>query len=165
MNTLRLLALPLTLFLLATAPRAQTTGVVGVNDLKINSLGSATTTCNALGLILTQPGTLVFDMDCPAGTIAIVAIGATCLGGCGGVPFYPTATCIGGPACAGTNLWWSIGAPIFTVVVPSNSANIAQLVIPMVSVPPGCASAQAVNFDPCSSAGFLLSQAHTFCWN
>ncbi len=165
MNMLRSLATLVVLTVIAGILPAQTTGVVGVNDLTINTLGTTTTSCNPLGLILTQPGALTFDLSCPPGTIGIVAIGIGCAGGCGGFPFFPTAPCAGGPACAGTNLWWSIGTPILTVVVPSNAAGIAQLVVPMVSVPAGCASAQGANFDPCSTAGILFSQAHTFCWN
>lgn len=153
------------LFAFSNVVSAQTTGVVGVNDLTINTLGTTTTSCNPLGLVLTQPGALTFDLSCPPGTIGIVAIGVGCAGGCGGISFFPSAPCAGGPACAGTNLWWSIGIPILTFVVPSNAAGIAQLVIPMVNVNPGCASAQGANFDPCSTAGILFSQAHTFCWN
>ncbi|MBI5852863.1 MAG: hypothetical protein HZB39_17770 [Planctomycetes bacterium] len=165
MRTLSSVIFFITLYAFTSIAPAQTTGVVGVNDLTINTLGTSTTSCNALGLILTQPGALTFDLACPPGTIGIIAIGIGCAGGCGGLPFFPTAPCAGGPACLGTNLWWSIGIPIFTVVVPSNSAGIAQLVIPMVGNPAGCASAQGANFDPCSTAGILFSQAHTFCWN
>lgn len=149
----------------ATSLAAQTTGVPGINDLRVMGLGTSTTSCNALGVVLTTPGVLTFDVSCRANTFGVIAISPACFGGCAGIPLFPASAC-GLPAgCFGTDLMWSLGPVIATVSFASDALGDSHIAIPVPSVAPGCAAAQAIIHDPCSAFfGLLASQAHTFCW-
>lgn len=153
---------------------AQTTGVVGANDLAVRipptyvPMGSGTTSCNFVGLaVATPPYVVAYDTAAPSATAVFLALG---MGGCTPnlLPFTPTAT----PACAGplagapfTNLWFSINFsgpwPIF---VPGilGTTGMARWNFTIPSAPSAPIWAQAIYLDTCSPTGFKFSQALGF---
>ena len=155
------------LALAAVAP-AQTTGVPGLNDLRVNFMGSSTTSCNTIPWLGVGPLPVVFDVSCPPGTITIFAVSASCLNP--PIPLTPTAPVpCGGPlnGTPPTNLWWSLSFPILlTIPAASNSAGQALVSLPLPGpLPPMSAAVQAIIPSTCSPLGVIFSQAHTFSWN
>lgn len=169
-----MLRLALTCLLLAAAPAAQTTGVVGVNDLTAYfppgfvTMGSGATSCNSLGFIPGAPFTAFFLHDGgPTTTTAFLMLGFSgCTGA--GLGLTPSATA----ACAGplagiplTNLWFSL--PLVPPPTPWFSlGTVGGYTRFSIAVPPGPGTVwmQAVALDPCSPWGFKFSQAHDFSW-
>ena len=159
---------------LATCLAAQTTGVVGVNDLDIRlpptfaPLGNGTTSCTFVGVASgTTPYSIFYDYIAPGATATTLALG---MGGCTPAlfPFLPAA----GLACAGplagsplTNIWFSINIsgpwPIF---VPGNLASngSTRWNFSLPSNPSQPIWAQAIALDLCSPTGFKFSQALGF---
>lgn len=153
---------------------AQTTGVPTFNDLVVRvpptylALGSATTSCNFVGVCSgTTPYTIAYQYDALGSTAVTLALG---MGGCTPAlfPFTPTAT----PGCAGalagsplTNLWFSVNIvgpwPIFVPGILSTTGSSRwNFTIP--GNPSQPIWAQAIALDTCSPTGFKFSQALGF---
>lgn len=159
------------LTLLASTLAAQTTGVVGVNNLTMSlppsyvATGGGTVSCSTFvttGAIGINP--VMFRLDAPTATSAFLLVSPL---GCipNYFPFLPTATA----ACAGpaagtplTNLWLSlvVGGP-FPLLIPSVPGTIGywnfNLTWPIPSL-----HVQALIFDACSPTTFKFSQAMGF---
>ncbi len=164
---------------LAIAPAfAQTTGVVGINDLTINSLGSGTTSCAPLCF----PGgntVLNFAVSAPLGAIGFVFINfCPCLpcqlsgpsNAC--VPAIPATACGLSNQSFDMDLSPPCGLPVTLTLIP-NSAGVyaASIAIPPLPGLP-CSgvwtiSAQAMVFNGCGlgvfavPGPFVLTQAFT----
>ena len=157
------------LLTLTSFAAAQTTGVPGVNDLRVNLMGSGTTSCNTIPYLGVGPLPVVFDVTCAPMTPVIFLISPSCTAP--GIPFLPSAPAACGGPLAGTpptNLWLSLNFPILLTVGASSGTigqarTFLQLPGPM---PPGMSAAvQALMLNTCSPWGFIFSQAHTFSWN
>jgi hypothetical protein len=159
------------LLVTVSALAAQTTGVVGVNDLSMmlppsyTSVGSGTVSCSTFvttGAI--GPNPVTFQVTSSTATAAFLLVSPL---GCvpAFFPFLPSAT----PACAGplagtpfTNRWLSlvVGGP-FPLVIPSVPGTIGywnfNLTWPIAPI-----YVQALLMDPCAPGGFKFSQAMGF---
>lgn len=169
-----MLRLVLVGLLFLSAPRSQTTGVPGVNDLVATfppaflPMGSGATSCNSLGFIGGAPFTAFFVHDGgPSSTNAVLMLS---FWGCTGAGFGFTPSA--GPACAGplaglpfTNLWFSL--PFSPPPIPWTSlgtvGGFTRFALP-VPAGPGTVWLQSIAIDPCSPYGFKFSQAHDFSW-
>ncbi len=150
---------------------AQTTGVVGVNDLTMKlppsyvSTGSGTVSCSTFvttGAV--GPNPVFFSVDAPTATAAFLFVSPL---GCipAYVPFLPAAPV----GCAGplagtplTNLWYSlvVGGP-FPILLPSVPGTIGYWTFNLTwPIPP--LYVQAVMIDTCSPTTFKFSQAMGF---
>ena len=149
----------------AVAPLAQTTGVPGYNDLTVNGLGSATTSCTDLSV---PPGLVTFNVSTAPNvpTVFLFTVFCDC---------YPCffarppseATCpIPYTACAGTtnqSIDLLLGyCPVLSATVISDAAGDATLTL---LVPPGFSvGVQAASVHPCQATSpfpILLTQAFT----
>jgi len=162
-----------TLLLTASAAIAQSTGVVGVNDLTMMlppsyaPTGSGTVSCSTfITTGATGTNVVAFSLDAPTATATFLLISPL---GCipQYFPFLPSAT----PGCAGpaagtpfTNLWLSLvaGGP-FPLAVPGiiNSAGMTRWNFPLTwPIPP--LYVQGLMIDTCSPTNFKFSQAMGF---
>lgn len=156
------------LSLLATAGLtvAQTTGVPGINDYTVNSLGSGSTSCSTLcfpgggltlNLQITQPGGalgLILINFCPCLACQLTAPTNACL------PAIPSTAC--GPSNQSLDLDLSppCGIPFSQVVFP-NSAGVLSLQVPIPAFTGApCTNAvistQGIVFDACGLGLFAL---------
>ncbi len=152
---------------------AQTTGVPGVNDLRMLlpptylPQGSGATSCNNLGFIPGAPFVAAYDLTVGTGTAAILLLDfVSCTPA--GLGLSPSAA----PACAGplagtplTNLWYSLNLTPAPIPVPGfiNTTGMARWNF-NIPAGPGFVWAQAFILDACSPWGFKFSQAHGFSW-
>ena len=158
----------LALFALTSFASAQTTGIPGLNDLRVNLMGSGTTSCNTIPWLGMGPVTAVFDVTCAPGTPVIFAFSASCTAP--GIWLPPAPATCGGPlnGTPPSNIWWSLSLPVLlTVPAGAGATGQARIAVPLPGpMPPGMSAAvQAILINSCAPMGFLLSQAHTFSWN
>ncbi|MBK9129607.1 MAG: hypothetical protein IPM13_17745 [Phycisphaerales bacterium] len=161
------------LLLTAATLSAQTTGVVGVNNLEMMlppgylPVGGATVSCSTFvttGAVGTN--VVAFSLQCPGATSAALLISPL---GCNPTyfPFLPTA----GVGCAGpaagaplTNLWLSLvaGGPWpLAIFGPVNAAGQARWNFNL-TWPIAPLYVQGLMVDACSPTGFKFSQAMGF---
>ena len=165
--------------LLAITPVfAQTTGVPGMNDYTINSLGSGSTSCTSL-CFPNGNVTLALNISAPVGSVCVAVFNfcpcTTCWlpappNAC--VPVIPPTACGGSNQSADINLTAACGVALSLVMVTNTAGTIgATLTIPPLPGPP-CGvislSTQAVVIDPCGvgvpppfGGPFVLTQAYT----
>jgi len=174
---MRLHTLPFAAVLAMCPALAQTTGVVGINDLTINGLGSGAVSCAPL--CFPNGGvTLNFLLSSPPGSLAIVLFNFCPCQVCslpgpsnGCVPAIPPTACGPSNQSLDMNLTAACGIALTAVMVP-NTAGVLSLTVPIPTIPgPPCASAtlsaQAVVIDPCGlglfvvPGPFVLTQAFT----
>jgi hypothetical protein len=165
------------LFVTAGLALGQTTGVPGINDYTINSLGSGTTSCTPLCF----PGgglTLNFQLSAPGGALGLVMINfCPCLACQLTAPTNACLPTIPSTACGSSNQSFDLdlsppcGIPFTQVALP-NSAGVLTVSIPIPSftgIP--CTNAvistQAIVFDACGlgpyavPGPFVLTQSFT----
>jgi hypothetical protein len=165
--------------LLAIAPAlAQTTGVPGMNDYTINSLGSGSTSCTplcfpnggvTLGLNVSAPtgSVIIFVFNfCPCLACSLPAPANAC------TPTIPSTACGGSNQSADINLSSACGIALTLVGVTNTAGTVSAILnIPPLVGPP-CSivqlSTQAVVINPCGlgvppslSGPFVLTQGYT----
>ena len=163
---MHLSTLPLALILAICPALAQTTGVVGINDLTINSLGSGTTSCASfcfpnggvtLNMMVTSPpGSFAIALFnfCPCQVCSLPGPSNTC------VPAIPATAC--GPSNQSLDLDLTAACGLSVIMVmPPSTAGTPFLSVPIPTLPgPPCATAsltvQAVVLDPCGLGLFAL---------
>lgn len=155
------------LLLTVSALSAQTTGVVGINNLQMLlppayvPTGGSTVSCSTF-VTTGAAGTnsVGFFVDAPAATATILLISPL---GCvpNFFPFLPTSTAACGGPLAGaplTNLWLSVVAggpwPIFVLGQRRWSFNLTWPIPPIYI--------QCLLLNPCSPTSFTFSQAMGF---
>lgn len=151
---------------------AQTTGVPGINDYTVNSLGSGTTSCTTLCF----PGgglTLNFQLSAPGGALGLVMINFcpcltcqlqgppnTCF------PTIPTTACGLSNQSLDLDLSPPCGIPFSQVALP-NSAGILTVSVPIpaftgVPCTNAVISTQAIVFDACGLGLFAVPGPFVF---
>jgi hypothetical protein len=157
---------------------AQTTGVPGINDYTINSLGSGSTSCTTMCFpngnvtlnlsVSAPPGAFIFVFFnfCPCQTCFMGAPANAC------VPPIPATAC----GSSNQSLDFNISAAcpiILSMLMGVNSAGTVGISFPIPFLPgPPCSIAtlgtQAIVIDPCGagvppllSGPFVLTQSYT----
>jgi hypothetical protein len=162
--------------LLVGAAIGQTTGVVNKNDLTINTLGSATTSCTTLCFptpvtlthrVSTTSGNFVIFLFsfCPCVPCSMAMGNATC------TPVIPMTACGLTTNQSVDLLFPNTACPLFNLGSAIAVGGIAQISwnVPFLGPPcvSGRGSTQALIFDPCAIGNsafpgpFLMTQAYT----
>lgn len=162
---------------LLCAAFAQTTGVVGINDLTVNAMGSGSTSCTPL-CFPNGNVTLNFDVSAPAGSVALLLFNFCPCSPCSlpgpsnaCLPAIPATACGGSNQSLDLDMTAACGIA-FTVPVTLTTAGTLSAAVPIPPIPgTPCASltlsTQAVIIDPCglgifaAPGPFVLSQAYT----
>jgi hypothetical protein len=163
--------------LLAGSAAAQTTGVPGINDLTLNSIGSGATSCvtqcfpngnvTLTYMVSVAPGAIPFVMFnfCPCLPCSLTAPSNFCS------PTIPPTACFGSNQSLDLDLNAACGPVLFLPVGPTTTGVVGvSITVPPIPGPP-CSNvaltAQAIILDLCGAGltvapgPFVFSQAIT----